>query len=289
MSNNGIHFCSMKGRRDNNEDAHSIASNISGLVSDKAPINFYGLYDGHGGSDVSNYLKQTMKMVLMRPEIKYPIKENNKKLIDSLYNVVEEVLIEKHSDDAREVGSTCLIACHSRLDGIDYLNVFNTGDSRLVVCDKNFIAQSLTVDHKPDSPAEKFRILKMGANPERDLWSDGGVIRIGDLSVSRAFGDTKNKYVVCTPEIYTKKITDNYNFMIMGCDGLWDVMSNQDAVDFVVERCYDENFNKKSDKDIINIYSTEEDETFGIAQQLGKHAIDIGSTDNITIIIVFFD
>lgn len=297
----GIHYCSLKGGRKDNEDAHSIARNINGKNKDMAPINFYGLYDGHGGKDVSNFLKKSMKLVMMRPEINYPLQSEDKKIVKILYDVAEEILIKNHEDDAREVGSTCLISCHSKKDGNDYLDVMNTGDSRLVVCEKDFKARSVTVDHKPDSPLEKKRILEMGANPERDIWNDGGVYRIGELSVSRAFGDSKNKYVISEPEIYSEKITDKdedgnitnmIKFMIMGCDGLWDVVSDQDAVDFVVNKCYDKDMNKMCDKDMMHMYSSSEDnpnETYVIARELGEYAIEKGSGDNITIIIVFFD
>jgi serine/threonine protein phosphatase PrpC len=286
-----VHYCSLQGKRDDNEDAHNIDRNISNKHTEYAPINFYGISDGHGGSDVSKYLGKNMKVALMYKELNYPLSQKNQNNVKHIFKMIEENLVKSHRSGAKEVGSTCLIACHSRRDGIDYLDVMNTGDSRLVVCDKSFRAKAVTIDHKPDMPLERRRLIEDGANPERDIWKDGDITRIKDLSVSRAFGDTSNKYVTCEPDMFTEIITDKLNFMIMGCDGLWDVMSNDDAVNYVIDRCYDEKMKRRSNDEMMSMFDNGNavNGDYNIALDLGKYAIEIGSTDNITIIVVFFD
>jgi serine/threonine protein phosphatase PrpC len=67
--------------------------------------------------------------------------------------------------------------------------------------------------------------------------------------------------------------------MIMGCDGLWDVLNNQEAIDMVLSEIennddYKKNINNKSDNNI--------------AIKLANLAYDKGSEDNITVIVIFF-
>jgi serine/threonine protein phosphatase PrpC len=63
--------------------------------------------------------------------------------------------------------------------------------------------------------------------------------------------------------------------MVLACDGLWDVLQNQDVVNFVLSNSYDEKNNR------IN-------KNTNIARKLAEYAIMRGSGDNITCIVVFF-
>ena len=54
-----IHYTTTTGRRDKNEDGHNIEININGN-NDKNNINLFGIYDGHGGKDVSKFLEKQM-------------------------------------------------------------------------------------------------------------------------------------------------------------------------------------------------------------------------------------
>ena len=122
---------------------------------------------------------------------------------------------------------------------------------------------------------------------EKEIWCDRGTWRINDLSVSRAFGDkSSEKYVTCIPDLFTHQVTNNLEFIILGCDGLWDVVGNQEAVDIVIEHCYDEN-NKKIDdpKEVVNGQVCD----LNIAEKLASYAInEKDSDDNVTVVVVFF-
>jgi len=105
---------------------------------------------------------------------------------------------------------------------------------------------------------------------------DGDDWRIKDLSLSRAFGDTDaTPFVTHKPQIYKYKLSSSDKFIVLACDGLWDVLSNQEVINFVLEY---RNYKINPKMDQINI-----------AQKLGQFAIDSGSTDNVTIIINFFE
>ena len=156
------------------------------------------------------------------------------------------------------------------------LKHFRVSTFRNCICSKNNIAVQLSKDHKPNTPEEKKRIEQLGGQ----IKFDGYDFRINDLSVSRAFGDiTATPYITHLPQIF-KYEYKNDKFHILACDGLWDVMSNQDVVDFVLTELDNNNIYTSKDYHKLN--------KINIAKKLATHAIDIGSFDNITIIIGFF-
>ena len=113
------------------------------------------------------------------------------------------------------------------------------------------------------------------------VYNDGGVYRVANLSVSRAFGDMDAKpYVSHVPEINKRKLSKSDQFIILGCDGVWDVMTNKQAVDFVLnelKHCK----GKLSDNHTYNKNN--------IAKKLALEAIKVGSYDNVSVVIIFFD
>ena len=86
-------------------------------------------------------------------------------------------------------------------------------------------------------------------------------------------------YVTHKPEIFKYKLNKNDKFLILGCDGLWDVINSQDAVNFVLDKL----------NDLDNIITMSGYSKKNIAHELGKYAIKKGSTDNVSIIIIFFN
>ena len=118
------------------------------------------------------------------------------------------------------------------------VTVANTGDSRCVISRKGE-ATPLTLDHKPIIYEEAQRIIRAGGFV-RDNRVNGA------LNVSRTIGDLDFKrntelphteqMVVATPDITDFELQDGDEFLILACDGIWDVLSNQEAVDFVRKR-----------------------------------------------------
>lgn len=264
-----IHSVSMKGKRPQNEDKHDIILNIDNNNQNNAPINYYAVYDGHGGKFVSKFLKNNLSQCFTDKRVEYPLK---KTFVKQVYNYWQNTLKTQYYKNSVNTGSTCLVIIQYKMDNSEYLNVLNTGDSRAVIC-KNNIGISLTKDHKPDWPEEYHRIQSLGGQVE---W-DGYDFRIKDLSVSRAFGDiSAEPYVTCMPDIYRYKLTNDDKFIILACDGLWDVFNPQDAVNLVLTNCYDIQTDTRINKHI------------NVAKRLAEAAIVKGSGDNVTIIVVFF-
>ena len=280
-----VHYASKKGARKSNEDSHSIYQFLDVHDTDRPNVNFYAIYDGHGGKYVSNYLEKNLPACFIHPGVKYPL---NKKYVNNIYSAIENELYTKHEAYATECGSTCLVVCHYRMNGKEYIDILNTGDSRAVGCNKAYIANQITLDHKPMTPLEKRRLMNLGARLGKEIWNDDSTPRIIDLSVSRAFGDkASKKYITCIPDMYTHQVTNNLKFIILACDGLWDVVDNQEAVDFVLDRCYDNNNMRINEpKQIVNGNVCD----LNIADALASYAInEKESSDNVTIIIVFFE
>jgi serine/threonine protein phosphatase PrpC len=143
------------------------------------------------------------------------------------------------------------------------MNIDNLGDCRAVIVYNDGSFKQVTTDHKPDDLIEKKRLKKMGGKIYKD---SEGTVRIGDLSLSRAFGDEDNApYISQIPDVYYKKITPQTKYIVMACDGLWDVIENFDLYNLL------EQSNKKNNN---------------LAVDLVEHALEKGSTDNISVLII---
>lgn len=118
-------------------------------------------------------------------------------------------------------------------------------------------------DHKPNREDEELRIRKLGGKVIHwGRWRVQGV-----LAVSRAIGDvTLQPYVTCEPEIMEREIGDEDAFLVLCSDGVWDVLPNEHVAQIVSQ-------NAKID-------------FVSAARRLCEEALFLGSTDNVTALIV---
>ncbi len=258
---------SLQGKRESNEDQHVHIVNLSGENQELNQVNFIGVFDGHGGKAVSKYLKENLPQFFVNKFKKdiYSRPDTASKYFNKVYDLIQNKMKEEHPRAIQYCGSTACVGIHFKdTDEKSRLWILNVGDSRAVKCNKLNIAEQLTVDHKPNAPSEKQRIEQLGGKIE----FDGSDWRIKDLSLSRAFGDLEcTPYVTHLPQIYRYKISSSDKFIVFACDGLWDVMSNQDVVDFINEL--------SSNKKFKGNY----------AKELAEYAFAKGSLDNITTIV----
>jgi serine/threonine protein phosphatase PrpC len=259
---------SLQGKRNANEDQHYHVLNINGEDPKLNNINFFGVFDGHGGKLVSKYLKETMPQFFTTKFKKnlYLKDENASKYFIKVYELLQNKLQSDHPRAVVHCGSTaCIGIQYKDSDDKNKIWILNVGDSRVIKCNKDNIAEQLSLDHKPNNLEERTRIEELGGN----IQYDGSDWRINGLSLSRAFGDLDCKpYVTHLPQIYKYDIHTNDKFIIFACDGLWDVLSNQDVVDFI---------NELINKKFKGNYSKE----------LAEHAINKGSLDNVSAIVYF--
>ncbi|XP_022749238.1 probable protein phosphatase 2C 11 [Durio zibethinus] len=244
-------YSSFKGKRPSMEDFYE--TRISEV--DDQMVAFFGVFDGHGGSRTAEYLKKNLfKNLSAHPNF---IKDTKTAIVEAFKQTDDEYLNEAKGQQ-KDAGSTATTVV---LLG-DRLLVANVGDSRVVAC-RAGSAVPLSTDHKPDRSDERQRIEEAGGFI---IWA--GTWRVGGvLAVSRAFGDKLLKpYVVAEPEIQEEEI-DGVDFIIIASDGLWNVLSNKDAVALV--------------QDITDAEAA--------ARKLIKEAYARGSSDNITCVVVRFD
>ncbi|KAJ0976820.1 hypothetical protein J5N97_012294 [Dioscorea zingiberensis] len=244
-------YSSFKGKRSSMEDF--FATRISEV--DGQMVAFFGVFDGHGGPQVAEYLKNNLfKNVSNHPDFT----NDTKSAIVKAFEQTDANYLNEDKGLLKDAGSTASTAV---LLG-NHLFVANVGDSRVVAC-RSGSAVPLTDDHKPDRLDERERIENAGGFV---IWT--GTWRVGGvLAVSRAFGDRSLKpYVIAEPEIQEEEI-EGIEFLIIASDGLWNVVSNEDAVEIV--------------------QAISDAET--ASRKLIHEAYTRGSGDNITCIIVQFN
>ncbi|KAK6122026.1 hypothetical protein DH2020_044233 [Rehmannia glutinosa] len=219
---------------------------------------FFGVFDGHGGAGAAEYAannveKNVMNEVLKRTE------ESIEEAVTQGYLTTDSEFLK---EDIR--GGTC---CVTALIHKGDLVVSNAGDCRAVMC-RGGIAEALTVDHRPSRDDERERIESLGGYVD----CTRGVWRVhGSLAVSRAIGDRHlKKWVIAEPDTKVIKITPEYEFLILASDGLWDKVSNQEAVDVVRPLCVGVN----------------KPEIFSACKKLVDLSIARGSADDISVVVV---
>ncbi|XP_048746852.1 protein phosphatase 1L-like [Ostrea edulis] len=261
LQKDGAAGYAIQGRRPHMEDRLNIVSDL-----EQTGTSIYGVFDGHGGEFAADFTEKTLFKYLMVRMLSASLDEQT---VNFTQMITEEVLrVDKKLQEIARTnsdisGTTALFTILKE----DILTVANVGDSRGVLCDKNGTAIPLSYDHKPYNVKERQRIKDVGG-----FISFNGVWRVaGVLATSRALGDyplKDTKMVIAEPDILTfnLRFLQPY-FMILASDGLWDVFSNQEAVDFV--------------KGHLN-------EPFFGAKSLVLQAYYKGSLDNISVVVVNF-
>ncbi|KAI7746711.1 hypothetical protein M8C21_001502 [Ambrosia artemisiifolia] len=150
---------------------------------------------------------------------------NPENAIRKAYGVTDKTILDKSVDLGRggsTAVTTILINCKK-------LVVANVGDSRAVVCRKG-VAKQLSIDHEPSKERKHiedrcgFVSMFPGYVPRVDGW----------LAVARAFSDKRmKKHLSSEPDVSMEVIDDDSEFIILASDGIWKVMSNQEAVDCI--------------------------------------------------------
>ncbi len=259
----------MQGWRKRQEDAH-VAVISQG---DKKNIDVFGVFDGHGGKEVSQFVSNHFTQELVsnkniESDMAQALKETFIKMDEIMVTDggIEEIkkyarkskeeddiqskkeppnsqmqliaqLLEPKNPESNEISMRT--GCTACVMGVDEtkkkLYFANAGDSRVVMCRKGE-AYAQSVDHKPDMKSEKDRIYNA------EGWITDGRVK-GNLNLTRGFGDLEYKQnkklkpeeqmITADPDIKIVDFEDDIEFVIIGCDGIWDCLKNQEACDFV--------------------------------------------------------
>lgn len=298
-----VHESSIQGKRPYQEDRYIVKKYLSntsnnsivktkksivgtGTTSEtenmsRLPIDFLGIFDGHGGPTVSETLSKTLpqyfyKQNILSDNIPRPHSKYNEYIINT-FDQIQNELSAKHNKSSSQGSTVCLALIYYSKEK-KYLTTIWSGDSRVIGCNNNYIAESLTLDHKPDSPSEMLRIKKLGGTV---TFEPNDVPRVdGILAVSRSMGDFEQKKTVTHRPDILHYNCNNYKFIVVASDGLYDSMNNQQIVDFILNAIIErpESLSNQNSKNNLNI-----------ASKLALKAMELGSDDNISIIIYFND
>lgn len=256
-SNNFASVFSKQGNKGVNQDC-AIVWEEFGCQED---MMFCGIFDGHGpwGHFVAKKVRESMPSSLLcswqesvaecwlDPDIDL---ESDKK--HQRFNIWKHAylktcaLVDKELGQSRKIdsfysGTTALTIVRQG----ELIYIANVGDSRAVLAttsdDGRLESVQLTVDLKPNLPEETERITECKGRVFC-LEDEPGVHRLWlpdeespGLAMSRAFGDycVKGHGLISEPQVTQRHITSRDQFVVLATDGVWDVVSNQEAIEMV--------------------------------------------------------
>ncbi|KAF8401418.1 hypothetical protein HHK36_012357 [Tetracentron sinense] len=256
-SNNFASVFSKRGQKGVNQDCFIVWEEF-GFQED---MIFCGVFDGHGpwGHFVAKMVREsmpssllcnwqeTLSLTSLDPDFDL---ESDKKLHHfdiwkqcylKTCAAIDQELEHHRRIDSFYSGTTALTIIRQG----DIIVIANVGDSRAVLAttsdDGSLVPVQLTVDFKPNLPQEAERIMQCKGRVFC-LQDEPGVHRVWlpdvempGLAMSRAFGDycVKEFGLISVPEVTQRNITSKDQFVVLATDGVWDVISNQEAVQIV--------------------------------------------------------
>ncbi|KAJ1921697.1 phosphatase 2C [Mycoemilia scoparia] len=238
-------------------DAHAYYYNFDNVVGQ----SLMAIFDGHAGKQAAEWCGKNFCSVFKELKTKNPDMSIPEVLNQAFLETDKRLVTETKSHSGCTAVVSFLKVDHVEVDGKPAtkrtLYCANAGDARAVLS-RGGKAARLTYDHKGDDIREARRIMDSGG------FVFNGRVN-GVLAVTRALGDSTMKQVVIgNPYTTETPLNDSDDLLIIACDGLWDVCSDQKAVDLI--------------KDV-------QDPTKA-SQILIDYALDNTSMDNITVMVV---
>ncbi|CEP63958.1 type 2C protein phosphatase PTC1 LALA0_S09e06326g [Lachancea lanzarotensis] len=247
------------------EDVHTYVENFGSRLD----WGYFGVFDGHAGSQASKWCGAHLHSVLEK-DIMDDESRDVREVLNDAFSYADERI---NTDLGGNSGCTAAVGVlrwevpennpnekieldeHKRM-----LYTANVGDTRIVLC-RNGHSVRLTYDHKASDILEMQRVEAAGGLVMRSRVN-------GMLAVTRSLGDKFfDSLVVGNPFTTSVEITTTDQFLIIACDGLWDVLEDQEACDAI--------------KGI--------DDANEAAKILVRTALKQGTTDNVTVMVVMFE
>uniref|UniRef100_A0A8C1VDF6 Protein phosphatase 1E n=1 Tax=Cyprinus carpio TaxID=7962 RepID=A0A8C1VDF6_CYPCA len=251
----------IKNMRRKMEDKHVVIPDFNTLfnLQDQEEQAFYAVFDGHGGVDAAIYAANHLHVNLVRQEM---FSQDPGEALCHCFKLTDERFIQKASREKLRCGTTGVVTfLRGRTLYVAWL-----GDSQVMMVKRGQPVE-LMKPHKPDREDEKKRIEALGGCV---IWF--GTWRVnGSLSVSRAIGDSEHKPYICGDADHTTfNLDGSEDYLILACDGFYDTVNPEEAVRVVSDHLQENN-----------------GDTAMVAHKLVASARDAGSSDNITVIVVF--
>lgn len=239
---------------DQNKEYNDYMEDVGFVSQDfggKKNKNLFCIFDGHGGVDSAKYCCENAHKILIKL-----LKDNPLNIEYCLINLFKKLDEKVKSHNCVEIGNTATIVY------IEDNNLFcaNVGDSKCVIVTNNQI-ETISYEDKCTDEEEKKRII-----------SEGGMIiderLCGVLAITRAIGDhdLKCKGLSAIPHFVKRSLSEKDKFCILGSDGIWDVITDENLL----------------------LLSKDAKDPDTLANLLVKEAIKLGSTDNISCIVISF-
>ncbi|SJM88508.1 probable protein phosphatase 2C homolog 1 [Zygosaccharomyces bailii] len=245
------------------EDVHTYVKNFASRLD----WGYFAVFDGHAGSQASKWCGSHLHTVVEKKLLADETRDVREVLNESFVSVDRQIN-SKLSGNSGCTAAVCILRWELPDDvdnqSADFsqhtrkLYTANVGDSRIVLF-RNGKSIRLTYDHKASDVLEMQRVEKAGGLIMKSRVN-------GMLAVTRSFGDKFfDGLVVGNPFTTSVQLTNNDEFLILACDGLWDVIDDQDACELI--------------RDI--------GEPNEAAKTLVRYALENGTTDNVTAMVVY--
>ncbi|KAI9315754.1 phosphatase 2C-like domain-containing protein [Dichotomocladium elegans] len=233
------------------EDAHCYVTNFLSVPRQ----GFFAIFDGHAGKATAEWCGLHFHEVLAEC-----LEQHKDKAVPEILNLAFlEADRRVNEGPGKSSGCTAAVAFAQVKGNERILYTGNVGDARAVLC-RQGKAVRLSYDHKGSDRQEAKRIMDLGGFIMNNRVN-------GVLAVTRSLGDCVMKeFVVGNPYTTETCLSPDDDFMILACDGLWDVCEDQDAVDMVK-----------------GIQDPQE-----ASQKLLDYALANFSTDNVSILVIRF-
>lgn len=271
-------FAAMQGWRSSMEDRHKHLISL-----DKYSWKFwsyFSIFDGHNGICTAKNAADRLDSYLLRELNNMLGKQENNAIktcvpicssqvnLDKLHCAIKQTFHELDQDLRKVVKDESGCVCITCLIGSEMIYLINIGDSRAIIISNDGTVLAHTEDHKPDNPHEQERIHEAGGRISKSCIGD--VLRVENhLAMTRVLGDfSMDKQIVPPlPDIIQYPRNSLASFVILACDGIWDVMTNDEVALFIVHRA--------------STHTLEE-----LASLLIDECLNRKSTDNMSVYIV---
>ncbi|KAI8371487.1 phosphatase 2C-like domain-containing protein [Radiomyces spectabilis] len=233
------------------EDAHAYITDFHGVPRQ----GFFAIFDGHAGKSTAEWCGANFHKTLL-----HCLEKNAETPVPEVLNLTFlEADRQVNQKEGKFSGCTAVVAYVQVKDKKRMLYTGNVGDARAVLS-RQGKAVRLSYDHKGSDAKEAKRITDLGGFMMNHRVN-------GVLAVTRSLGDSVMKeFVVGNPYTTETELGNGDDFLILACDGLWDVCDDQEAVNLI--------------KDVMDPQEA--------SRKLLEHALANFSTDNLTIMVIRF-
>lgn len=251
----------------------------------KRECAYFAVYDGHGGRGCVDYVLEYLHLNLtneLGASTEHLAVHHDKVrgALSQAFSVTDQQVLQHGIHTSGCTACSCLVL-KDEATAKRTLYTAHVGDARAVIA-RAGRGERLTSlsDHKATDPEEMKRVLDAGGTVYNERVN-------GQLAISRAFGDHQLKapylaqsVVSNSPDITILELAEDDHFVIVACDGLWDVMDDQTAVTHVLYAL----------PQLVQSIGSEISLSCAceiLARMLVEAALSLGSTDNVSCMVVF--